>query len=285
MLKTYYWLTKPGIVYGNALAVAAGFLLAWHGSINIFLLLPLTLLGSCLVMASGCVLNNYIDRGIDAHMTRTKKRALVTGKVTTTQALSYGTFLGLLGFAILAFGVNLLAAAVGLVGFVFYVVLYGLAKRHSVHGTLVGSVSGAVPPVIGYVGASNQLDGGALLLFIIMTLWQMPHFYAIAMYRLKDYAAASLPVLPVKKGMRTTKIYILVYIALYIVAAVTLTLFNYTGLVYVIIMTIVGLAWLRLGIMGFKAQDDAAWARKMFSFSLIVLLTFCVMLSANSFLP
>ncbi len=259
-------------------------MLASKGHIRVGLLLA-TLLGTSLVIASACVFNNYIDRDIDKHMARTKKRALVTGLIPGPIALTYATVLGLLGFLILSIYTNWLTVALGFVGIFSYVVLYGIGKRRSVHGTLVGSISGAMPPVAGYTAVTNRFDSGALLLFLILVFWQMPHFYAIAMRRYNDYAAAKLPVLPVKKGMKTTKVQILFYILAFSVAAGLLTVLGYTGYIYLIVMAGLGLYWLWLGLKGFKASDNTAWAKKMFLFSLIVILGFSIMVSVGSRLP
>ncbi len=282
-LKIYYRLTKPGIVYGNAITAIAGFLLASKGSVDLGLLAA-TVGGLSLVVASACVFNNYIDRGLDQRMDRTKKRALAVGSLRPKVAIAYATTLGVAGFALLAIFTNWLSFFIALTAFIFYVVFYGIAKRRSVHGTLVGSLPGAAPPVIGYCAVTGQLDGGALLLFLIMVFWQMPHFYAIAMYRFADYKAAGLPVLPVKRGFAETKIQILLYISAFIVALCGLTIFGYTGYAYLVVAGLVGLAWLALGIKGYRAINDKLWARQMFLFSLLVTLVVSVMISANSLL-
>ncbi len=282
-LKTYYWLTKPGIIYGNALAAAGGFLLASWGMVDIGLFVA-TLVGMSLAMASACVLNNYIDRGIDAKMARTKKRALVTGTVSAQAAVIYAVALGVAGTTILWIFTNPLVVAVGLGGGFAYLVLYGIAKRRSIHGTLVGTLSGAAPLIGGYVAVTGQFDLAALLLFIIMVVWQMPHFYAIAIFRSADYKAAGIPVWPLKKGVLSTKRYMVFYIVMFIAASSLLTLFGFTGYIYLAVMMLVGLWWLRLGIMGWQTTDDVVWARRLFGFSLIVLLTFCVMISADALL-
>ncbi len=283
MLRTYYMLTKPGIIFGNVLSAAAGFLFAakFHIDVRLF---AATIVGMALVIASACVYNNYIDRGIDKKMARTEKRALVSGKISARSALTYATALCVLGFATLLY-TNALVVVIGVVAFIDYVVLYGIAKRRSVHGTIVGSVSGAAPVVAGYVAVTNRFDWGALLLFFILVFWQMPHFYAIAMYRFKDYKAAGLPVLPVKKGMRAAKVQILVYVAGFIAANVLLVLSGYAGYSYLTGMTVLGLWWLWRGVGGFRAKNDAAWGRGMFLFSLVVMLGLCAMLSVGSILP
>lgn len=284
LLKTYYRLTKPGIIYGNLIVTAGGFLLASKGHIDPWLFLAV-MSGTALVIASGCVFNNYIDRDIDKKMARTQKRALVTGAVSGRRAISYASALAIAGFAILTTGTNALAVAMGVIGLFFYVIVYGITKRMSTLGTVVGSVPGATPPVAGYLAVTNEFDTGALLLFLIMAVWQMPHFYAIAIFRLKDYAAANIPVLSVKKGIKLTKTYIMLYIAAYLGIAPLLTFLGYTGYIYLIVMGIVGVMWFWKGIEGFNARDDAAWARKMFGFSLIVLLSFACTLSVDVWLP
>lgn len=278
MISDYYQLTKPRIIYGNAITVVAGFMLASRGHINLLLLLA-TLAGLSLVVASGCVFNNYIDRDIDGLMERTKNRTLVKGVVTTRSALVYAILLGLLGIFILFFYTNFLTVVVALGGLFVYVVAYSLwLKRRSVYGTIVGSIAGAVPPVVGYLAVSNSIDLGAVILFFILALWQMPHSFAIAIYRLSDYASANIPVLPVKKGILVTKIHMLVYIALFIIAALMLPVFGYAGYTYFFAMTLLGLVWLGLCARGFKTPDNKLWARHMSVFSLIIIVAFCVMI-------
>jgi heme o synthase len=283
-LKTYYWLAKPGIVYGNAITVTAGLFLAGKGHVGLALFLA-TLLGISLVMAGACVCNNYLDREIDTRMARTKKRALATGAISIRSALIYAAVLELIGFGCLIHCTNTLTVGIVAVGFVDYVILYGWAKRHSVHGTIVGSVAGAVPLVGGYEAVANHLGIEALLLFLIMALWQMPHFYAIAMYRLKDYKAAGIPVLPLQKGFRTTKMYILSYVTAFLIANLLLSWLGYTAYTYAIVMGLISLGWLGLGVKGFKALSDSRWARTMFLYSLGVVLVLSAMLSIGAIAP
>lgn len=285
-LRVYYQLVKPGIVYGNTFAAAAGFFLAaslMH-DFNIGVGIA-AVCGIALVIASACVCNNYIDRGIDAKMSRTKKRALVRDAISPRNAILYAAILGLAGFGILFFFTNTLTVLLGLAAIIMYVVVYGLAKRKTMYGTLVGSVSGALPPVGGYVALTNELDGAAVLLFLILTSWQMPHFYAIAMYRSQDYAAANIPVWPLKKGMRSTKLQIIGFIVSFVLCNALLTVLGYTGYIYLITMTVAGLLWLWHGLRGFATDDNIIWARKMFFISLQVMLLLSCMLALGALLP
>lgn len=244
-----------------------------------------TLAGTALVIASACVFNNYIDRSIDKSMTRTKKRALVTGFISGRGAIIYASLLGVIGFTLLVLFVNFLTAAIGLIAFIDYIVFYGLSKRRSVHGTIVGSISGSAPLVAGYTAVTDRLDGAALILFLIMTFWQMPHFYGIAMYRFKDYKTAGLPVLPVKRSMREAKIQTMLYIAAFLLSIAALTVYGYTGYTFLVVMVILALVWLGKGIQSFKKASDSIWGRQMFLFSLIVLLSLSVTLSMNALVP
>lgn len=283
-LKTYYWLTKPGIIYGNLVAATAGFLLASKDQVDFGLLIAM-LAGTSLVIGSACVFNNYIDRGIDVRMARTKKRALATKIIPGRSALIYAAVLGALGFVVLELYTNWRTVLIGAIAFLVYVILYAIGKRRTVHGTIVGSIAGSAPPVAGYVAVTNHFDSAALLLFLIMTFWQMPHFYAIAIYRFKDYKAAGLPVLPVKKGIRAAKIQTVLYIVVFLAAVVMLSVLGYTGYSYLVVVGAITLAWLRLALKGFSASDNETWARRVFLFSLLVTLVFSFMLSVDNWLP
>lgn len=284
MIKAYYLLTKPGIVYSNALTAIAGFFLAAKGEFDLGLFLPM-LFGISFVIASACVFNNYIDKDIDSKMARTQKRALVVKEILEFYAIVYATILGFIGFFLLLCFTNFLTTVIAFIGFFFYVIVYTFSKRQTVHGTVIGSISGAVPPVVGYCSVTNNFDLAAFLLFLILVIWQMPHFYAIAIFRSDDYKAASIPVLPVKKGLTQTKIQILIYSILFLIAADMLTFFQYTGYTYLTVMTLLGVSWIVLIIQGFKTKNINRWARKFFFFSLVIIVVFSLLLIGNTFLP
>ncbi len=271
MIKTYYYLTKPGIIMGNVVTTAGGFALASRGTFDPWLFLA-TLVGLALVIGSAGVFNNYLDREIDRKMDRTKHRALAQGLISGRNALYFGSILVVLGILLLVLYTNWLTAAIALFGFLTYVILYGILKRRTVHGTLIGSIAGAVPPVIGYCAVSNRLDIAAWILFLIMVLWQMPHFFAIAIYRLQDYTAASIPVLPVVRGSHVAKIHMLFYTIAFLMATLLLTFFGYTGNLYLVVALLLGLGWIGLSIWGFSCKNDTQWARHMFRYSLLVIM-------------
>jgi protoheme IX farnesyltransferase len=311
-IKKYYALAKPGIIYGNIITTIASFIFAValyrhdlapaQYPLLAFVFFA-TIIGLSLVIGSACVFNNYFDRGIDKKMKRTSERALVTKTIPVRSALIYGSVLGVLGFGILILCVDVLSALIALIGWISYVGIYTFAKRKSHWGAVIGSVPGAVPIVVGYTAVTNQLDLAALLLFLVLVFWQMPHFYAIALYRLDEYKEAEIPVLPAIKGSKTAKVHILLYMIGFVIATSLFFFFGYTGYTYLVIVLAFGLAWLWRAIKGFmknaltystivpsdvtatSSTTDAKWARGLFLFSLIVLLLFCVTIAIGPLLP
>lgn len=284
MLRTYYELTKPGLVWGNVITTLAGFLFASRLDVSWPLLFG-TLVGAALVIASACVFNNIFDREADSKMPRTKNRALATGEVTIAKARAFAMLLSAGGFAVFFLAVGVLPGLIALVGSLVYVGFYTPLKYRSPLAVFMGSIAGACPIVIGYTAAANRLDTTALLLFIILALWQIPHFYAIALYRKSDYAAGGIPVLSLKRGTRAVYRYIDIFIILYIITASSLTYLGYTGITYLVIVGTSGAIWLGLALGGFRQPDDAAHARRIFFMSLVVMLSFAVALSFAPVLP
>lgn len=282
IFRNYYSLIKPGIVRGNAITATAGFFLASGQDVKLGLLAA-TLSGLSLVVASATVSNNYIDRSIDIKMKRTRDRTLVSGKISPRNAVMYALVLGVAGFLILATFTTAIAVLAAFAGFILYIFLYSMwFKRHSVYGTEAGSLSGAMPPVVGYTAVSGQIDTAAVILFLILVSWQMPHFYSIAIYRMKDYTSAKIPVLPLVKGVATTRNYILVYIILFTAGAASLTAMGYTGKIYAVIAIGLGLAWLAVGLKTYNKTKDEKWGRIMFLFSLVVITVVCAAIIADS---
>jgi protoheme IX farnesyltransferase len=275
-LKKYYYLTKPGIVRGNAITATAGFLLASAKQIDWRLLMTM-LIGLSLVIASACVFNNV--------MARTKKRALVQGTVSSFSALVYGSVLGLVGFGLLLIGVNHVAALIALLGWVAYVVIYTKSKRLTKYSTLIGSISGATPPVVGYCAVTGQLNAAAWWLFAILVCWQMPHFYAISIYRAKDYKAAGIPVWSLKEGITATKRQIMLYIIAFGLAMIGLWASSKLSDVYLVSVIVMTTYWLWRGVKGLRATNSDRWAKQMFGISLLVITTFSILISIDAYLP
>jgi heme o synthase len=283
-LRAYYDALKPGRTYANVMTTGAGFLFASQWSIDWGLLLA-TLVGTTLVIMSACAVNNCTDRGIDAHMARTRDRPTVTGLLPVRNLAILGVVLGLAGFAVLALWVNWLTVLIGAVAYVDYVVLYGWSKRNTVHSTLIGTICGAASIAAGYTAVTGRYDLNALLLTLLMVFWQMPHFYAIGIFRRDDYKAAGLPIWTVRYGVRSTQVWMLVYTCLYIGSAIALGVWGVGGVIVTAVITGTGLYWLYKGIKGLRAAKPVAWARGMFGFSFVVLLVLCGAVALAPLLP
>ena len=267
--KEYLAISKTGIVMSNLITVFAGLYLASHYTGTTLAADPLTallvLLGSALIIAGGCALNNYIDRDVDHLMERTKDRPTVSGQLSGKQTLTYGLILALLGTLFLSM-TTVTAAGIGLAGLFVYVVLYSMwTKRTTTLNTIVGSFAGAVPPLIGWAAIDPGLHPIAWALFLIMFIWQPPHFLALAMKRVDEYRAAGIPMLPVVAGFAVTKRQIIWYTAVLIPVSLLIADF---GVIYTVSALLLGGGWLALGLSGLRAKDDVKWARQMFVYSL-----------------
>lgn len=282
---SYLQLIKPGITLSNTLATVAGAFLATSIVGFQWTALLAVIAGVALVIASACVFNNIIDRDIDKKMKRTVRREVAKGSINVPHATAYLVALGLAGFALLFFFTNLLTVVLGIIAYVWYVGIYGYAKRTTAYSTLIGGVPGALPPVAGYTALTGSLDLATLALFAILFFWQLPHFYAIAMFRRDDYKNAGLPVWSVRYGMTSTKNQLFITVVLYALSAGLLTLFGYTGIIYLVLSSVLSIYWIYKGVALYNKGDDVKWAKAMFGISLLVLLAMVVLISVGGFLP
>lgn len=285
VIQRYYRLTKPGIIYGNILTTAGGFLYGSGRHIHIASFL-FTLIGTSLVIGSACVFNNYMDQDIDAFMARTSKRALVSGAILERNALIYASILGVAGFLVLRLYTNIPTVLLGGVGFISYIALYTPAKRQTEHSTLIGSISGATPIAAGYTAAAGQFDWAVALLFAIMFIWQMPHFYAIAIFRKDEYAKAGIPILTVVKGVEMARLQIIGYITAFLLLVLGFALFGYASFSFFVIMAFAGLYWLWVAVHGLRSStDDVRWSRRIFGISLLQVFVMSLALAIDYWLP
>lgn len=279
--KDFIDITKPGINISNLLATLTGFLLAvgYTGTFQIMVFIY-TIVGTALVIAGGCTLNNFYDRDIDPLMERTRTRAVPSGRMKPKTALIYGIILSIVGHLVLLFGVNLLAAFLGFVGFAVYVFLYTMwLKRTSTLNTVIGGISGAVPPVIGWVAVTGRLDLAAWALFFILFLWQPPHFFALAMRKTEEYRTAGIPMLPVVEGHDAAKKQIFIFTVLLVPATILLFLSQAAGWTFLITAIILDAIYVALAIKGLLKQDeDDVWAKQMFLYSLFYLTVLLLMM-------
>ncbi|WP_270165094.1 heme o synthase [Paenibacillus sp. SYP-B4298] len=278
MLKDLIELTKPRILRLNLIAGFGGFWVASKWNID-WLLLVYMLIGTGLTMASSCVINNYWDRELDQKMERTRDRATATGRIKPIVVLWYGIGLGISGVVVLFTLVNPLTGWLGLLGMFVYIVIYTMwLKRSSTWSTSIGGISGAMPPVIGYCAVTNTVDAGAWILFMLLFLWQPPHFWSLSIRRVEEYRSAGFPLLPVVKGVNRTKLQMIPYVLLLIPSGLALYYYGHVGYVYLAISLVAGVIWLVHTLRGLAATDTDKWARTNFIISInYLMLTFLVM--------
>lgn len=269
VIQDFLALIKIGIVNSNLITVFTGFFLAIQLSQSKFLasldLLFYALAGSALIIAGSAALNNLIDRDIDPIMSRTKSRPTVTGRFNSSVVWTIALTFIIIGEVFL-FVASTTAGLWGLAGVFSYVVLYSMwSKRKHVSNTVVGSISGAIPPLIGWAVVEPSLGAGAWALFLIMFVWQPPHFYALAMRRTEEYRAANIPMLPVVKGFKRTKASMLFWVLLLFPLPFLLMELG-TG--FLLLATLLNVGWLYFAVKGFKAKNDFKWATGMFVYSL-----------------
>ncbi|WP_397538971.1 heme o synthase [Rummeliibacillus pycnus] len=261
---------KTGIIKSNLIPMVAGLTLALYTyEINPFdkiLEIICAIIGSALVIAAAGAFNNLYDRDIDAVMQRTKVRPTVTGEIKIKYVWGIGIGSAIVGLAALYIATPL-AALLGFTGLFFYVFPYTMwSKRYTVYNTEVGSISGAMPTLIGWAAIHpNILHPAILGLFVIMLIWQMPHFYAIAIRKQDDYSAANVPMLPVAKGMKRTYITTNIYLILLIASCFLLGTLS-KGLMLVALL--LSIAWLAMNIYGYHKKDPKKWATLLFVYSL-----------------
>jgi protoheme IX farnesyltransferase len=247
-LADFVELSKPRIALVVLVTTFAGMWLAAGQSLSLSLVLS-TLTGVCLASASAGLLNNYLDRDIDTFMSRTAQRAIPAGRVEADTVLYTGLGLSGLSFLIVAAGSNIFAAMLTVSTVYLYVVVYTLwLKRRTELCTEIGGIAGALPPIIGWAAVTGDIGTPALLLFLIMFLWQPPHFWVLAMLREDEYRRANIPMLPVVAGPVVTKAKILLYTASLLPAVLALFYVGVVGLTFVAITSIATLVYLVLTI-------------------------------------
>ncbi len=259
----YLELTKPRVTFLVVITTLVGYYLGARGDVDAFRLLY-TLIGTALVAGGTSALNQYLERDIDAKMTRTMNRPLPTGRLTPRQALIFAYGITLMGLICLVLAVNLLTAALAAATHIFYVFMYTPLKQKTSLSTLVGAIPGALPPVGGWTAARNDLGIEALVLFAILFLWQLPHVLAISWLYSEDYKRGGFPLLPIidPQGRSTSRQIIANCLALLPVSLLP-TLIGLAGPVYFIGALILGLAFLGFGIFVAIEKNNVSTRRMM----------------------
>ncbi len=277
VFKDYLTLTKPGIVTLVLITTVGGMYIGSRGVLDPYLAFW-TLLGTGMAAAGSAVVNMVLDRDVDSLMERTSSRPLPRGSVSPLGAFLFGSVLILTSFTIMFIFVNPLATLLTMIASLSYVVLYTIIlKRRTPVATEIGGISGALPPVIGYVAGAGEFDLRALTLFLIMFMWQPPHFWALALKYREDYRRAGIPTLPVSRGVRITKIKTL----LYTVSLLPLSLVPYaigmTGKLYFVVASGMSLLYLILTLKFLFSKKEEGM--KLFFFSIIyIAVLFSVMI-------
>jgi protoheme IX farnesyltransferase len=200
-----------------------------------------TLLGGALAAGGAQTINQYVDRDIDRLMQRTAKRPIPAGRMTPAEGLAWGLALCVTSFYIVAGFVNWLAALLVLAGILYYVIIYTLAlKRTSAQNIVIGGGAGALPPMVGWAAAAGHLAIPALFLFAIIFLWTPPHFWALALVRIKDYTRAGVPMLPVVRGEEYTRSHIMLYAVGLVAITLLLPILGMAGSIYLVSALVLG---------------------------------------------
>lgn len=268
--RDYVELAKPKIAVMELVTVAVAFYLAGHGVPN-FALLIHALLGTTLVAASASAFNQWLERSSDALMPRTADRPLPAGRLRARDVAWFGSITAVAGVCYLALVVNQLTACLGLASWLLYVVVYTPMKRRSAANTTVGAVAGALPVLMGWTAAGRALDMNAATLFMVVFLWQFPHFMAIAWLYRRDYAAAGMRMLTVvdPSGLRAGRQAVLGASALVPVTLIPLMV-NYATPLYGAAALMVGIAQLVCAAQFYRQLDETS-ARRLLRASLLYL--------------
>ena len=280
-LKDFVALSKPLIV-GLLLITTYGGLVIGGKAWPSFSLTVWTLLGGALAAGGSSALNQYIDRELDKNMQRTAKRPLADGRLTNAEGLAFGLGLSLTSYYVLACFVNGLAALLSLAGIIYYVILYSLwLKKATVQNIVIGGGAGAIPPMVGYAAATGHLDWTAWILFAIIFMWTPPHFWALAIVRMKDYERAGVPMLPVVRGELETRKQIFIYTIELIAVTLLLPILNLAGLFYLITSLVLGGALIYAAWAVWKqGGNKVAWRMYKWSSTYLVFIFLAIMIDA-----
>ena len=283
-LSAYVALTKPRILLMVLIMSAAGFFTGAGGSLRPLDNFLIMLLGTALSSGGAAVLNHYLERDSDQLMHRTRKRPIPAGQITPEKALSFGLQLVLMGVTILAWQVNLLTGFLSLLTVFLYVLVYTPLKRVTWWNTVIGAIPGALPPVGGWTAVTGHLDYGAWIVFLILFVWQHPHFYAIAWMYKDDYERGGFKMLPVvHPDGRSTFNQVIGFSIILIPISLLPSLVGMAGPFYAWGMGILGLVMLAIGIQ-FSRTRSVQDAKRLLKASVIYLpLFFALILGDRSF--
>ena len=283
LLRSYYELCKPNVVYMMLICAFVGMLLA-EESVSSFGYLFVSLTGIAFCAASAAAVNQVIDRNTDASMTRTDQRPLPQGELSPTHASLFALIIGILGALILYLYVNTLTMILTLSSLVGYAFIYTIyLKRATPQNIVIGGLAGAAPPLLGWSSITNTIDPYALLLVLIIFVWTPPHFWALAIYRKDEYAKESIPMLPVTHGVAFTKLQIVLYTIILFIVSVLPYAVLMSGEIYLFSALILSTIFIYYSINLYFSNDDKD-AMRTFQFSIYYIFLIFLALLIDHFL-
>ena len=283
LLKSYYQLCKPNVVYMMLICAFVGMLLA-EQTVSSYSYLFIALTGIALCAASAAAINQVVDREADASMTRTDQRPLPKGNLSVLHASIFAFVIGLIGALILYFYVNFLTMILtigSLIGYAFIYTVY--LKRATPQNIVIGGLAGAAPPLLGWSSVSNTIDPFALLLVLIIFVWTPPHFWALAIYRKDEYAKESIPMMPVTHGVAFTKLQIVLYTIILFIVSVLPYVVLMSGIIYLVSALVLSTIFLYYSVNLFYSDDDQD-AMNTFQYSIYYIFLIFLALLADHYI-
>ena len=283
LLKSYYILCKPNVVYMMLITALVGMLLAQETVPSISYMF-IALLGIALCSGSAAAINQVIDRSADASMNRTDKRPLPQGDISPIHASIFALVIGFLGALILYIFANTLTmylTIASLIGYAFIYTVY--LKRATPQNIVIGGLAGAAPPLLGWTSITNSIDAYSLLLVLIIFIWTPPHFWALAIYRKDEYAKESIPMLPVTHGVAFTKLQIVLYTIILFLVSLLPYIVLMSGVIYLISALVLSSVFLYYSIKLYLGEGDE-YAMKTFTYSIYYIFLIFIALLADHFI-
>ena len=268
MLRSYYHLCKPNVVYMMLITSFIGSLLATNTSNFNPLLILISLIGIGLCAASAAAINQVVDQKVDANMSRTSERPIPQGEISSSNAISFAIVIGLIGYAILFRYVNALTAYLTIASLIGYAIIYTVfLKRATPQNIVIGGLAGAAPPLLGWSSITGSIDPNALLLVLIIFAWTPPHFWALAIHRKDEYAKENIPMLPVTHGILFTKLQIILYTIIMLLVSLFPYFVMMSGAFYLVSALVLGsiFLWYACRLYG---DDSNSLAMPTFQYSI-----------------
>ena len=268
ILRSYYYLCKPNVVFMMLITSLIGSLLATNGSNFNPLLILISLIGIGLCAASAAAINQVVDQKVDANMSRTSERPIPQGEISSSKAISFAIVIGLIGYAILYIYVNVLTAYLTIASLIGYAIIYTVfLKRATPQNIVIGGLAGAAPPLLGWSSITGSIDPNALLLVLIIFAWTPPHFWALAIHRKDEYAKENIPMLPVTHGILFTKLQIILYTIIMLLVSLFPYFVMMSGVFYLFSALVLGsiFLWYAFRLYG---DDSNSLAMPTFQYSI-----------------